>query len=222
MAVALDLVASAAGTGGIGPLTYNSANTAVGATLMIVDVILGVPGTAVITGITIGGNAMTFKGGINYGGTNVRVEKWFRVSPPSGVQSIVISTSGTIGGLNITTSGALSFTGSDLSTPLGAFFSNSGSGTATTVTVTDSAVGDMVVDAVADGSGGEATTGPNTQRWLIDTDLNGAGNNGAGSTSPGAASVTPTWSITNDNWGVVAVNIKAAAAGGPPAGSWWW
>lgn len=221
MSVAFDLAASAASAQGVGPLTYNSGNTVVGATLMIIDVIVGVPGTAVITGITVGGNAATFKGGITYGGTSTRLEKWFIVNPLSGVRSIVISMSGTVGGLNITTSGALSFTGSDISTPLGAFFSNSGVGTATTVTVTDSAVNDMVVDTVADGSGGEATTGPNTQRWLIDTDGNSSGNNGVGSTSPGAASVTPTWSITNDGWGVVAVNIKAAAAVGGAA-SWWW
>lgn len=218
MAALFDLAASAASVAGVGSLTYNSANTVAGATLMIIDVIIGQADTGVIAGITVGGQVATFKGGLSY--SSSRHEKWFLVNPPSGVQSIVITVTGSVASTSVTTSGAKSYTGSDTSTPLGSFFSNSGTGTASTVTVTDSATNDLVDDSIATGSGGEAVSGSNTQRWKLDTNTNTSGNNGAGSTTPGATgNVIPTWTFTSDSWGAVAVNIKAAAASSSNVGS---
>jgi hypothetical protein len=120
-------------------------------------------------------------------------------------------------GSSIMTAGVVSFLGSHVTTPLGSAFTANGTGTTPSVGVTDSVTGDLVSDVQVNGCGGASVGAGQTQRWLQQFDCLAYGNNGGGSTEPGASgTVTMSWAITSDSWGIIAVTIKQAAGGGPP------
>lgn len=146
--------------------------------------------------------------------TNGYAELFSLVAPPTGSKTVVLSFTGPNGLTSYGCAGSISFTGVDQVTPNGASFTANGNSSAPSVTVTDSASGDMVRDHL-NGYGPNAYTAGQTQRY------SGAGflttfYNGAGQTANGAAgSVVMSWSNTgSQTWVLAACNIKAA--GGPP------
>lgn len=70
-----------------------------------------------------------------------------------------------------------------------------------------SATNDMVVDVV--GTGSPITSSNQTIRWKLNTCCGGGGaaNSGAESTAAGAASVTMSYVVTSDYWGIIGVDI---------------
>jgi len=111
--------------------------------------------------------------------------------------------------------GIMSFTGVDQSTPLGTFVSNFAQGGASPATVdVSSATGELVFDTVAGETLGPLVVGSGqTERW---NDNNASRDYGAGSTEPGASTVTMSWTFVGaDHWAIAAIPIKPAAAGTP-------
>src|SRR5262249_3242813 len=130
-------------------------------------------------------------------------------APPKGTGSIVV----TVSAAKRLVGGAASFSNVDLTTPHGAFVSAIGNSTTASVAV-PSAAGELVVDtAAATGDANSLTVGAGqTQRWNAATGNGGGEARGAGSTEPGAASVTMSWTLgASKNWSIGAVSLKPSA-----------
>ena len=161
----------------------------------------------VVNGVTYAGTAMVSVGTLQNG--VARMHLWQLVAPATGANNVVITMSG--GGVAIVGI-AVSYTGVHQTTSLGTFASASGNSTAVTVDIA-SAVNDLVIDCVGtDGAGTPTLTvgAGQTQRGNAD-----AGNTlGAGSTEPGAATVTMSWTRSAAAvWATGGVSIKPAAGG---------
>ncbi len=162
-----------------------------------------------VNSVTYGGQNLTFVGGRRDSSDSVRCEIWRLTSPPSGTANVVVTLNGSSDGI---AAGVVTFNGVDQITPLGSFNSAQGMSPTPSVTVS-SGSGQLVFDTVAFKDGLSLNVGANqTQRW------SGAdGNNklrGAGSTEPGAASVTMSWSEPGTNskeWAIGAVPIRPAS-----------
>lgn len=139
---------------------------------------------------------------------NKRAVIWKRENPPSGLQTVQLITSSSL--FDHTTE-TIAWRGTPTSDATSGGQSSSGTATSTsTPAVTTGAAGDVVLDtlyhdvteAVTEGAG-------QTEEWDA---IGLAGANGAGSTEPGAASVTMSFSFpTSQIFLHVAVNIKATS-----------
>lgn len=107
---------------------------------------------------------------------------------------------------------ASSYTGIDTSDHLRTSANNSGSGSATTVTLTGVQSTDMTVDGVQ--TTASSITGPGTGQTTIATEVAIGGFGSAGG-SYELGEGTMTWTTGSGNWGAVAVALKEA--GGAPA-----
>ncbi|MBI5504690.1 MAG: DUF11 domain-containing protein, partial [Deltaproteobacteria bacterium] len=155
---------------------------------------------------------LTFVNAANNSTGENRLEYWKLLAPTVGAGTVSITITGaTAKGI---TAGATTFFGVDQTTPLGSFASSApAAGTSVSVTA-GSATGELVVASVAWDSAPTVTTAAGqTQRWNRTT-----GNNlvtGAGSTKPGAASVTNTFTSNETQEAVIAsIPVKPAPAGG--------
>jgi hypothetical protein len=129
----------------------------------------------------------------------------------AGAKDLVVTHS--MGDNNTIIAGVKCLDGQHASTPLGTVSSAAGSTGAYGASVTDSVTGDMVVGAIATGSGVGAPN--NTERWNLDVNGATAAGNAAGSTAPGASgTVTISWADNGDWWVAAAITVKQAAAGG--------
>ena len=164
--------------------------------------------TATISGITYAGTSLTQVDGTV---VNSRIggEMWQLVNPDIDANDVVVTWTGEFfrGAVGI-----ISFTGVDQTTPLGTSGIASGLSASPTVDVS-SATGELVVDVLANEGASTVTAGASqTERWnQVNTTEDGLQN--SGSTEPGASTVTMSWSITSDDWVIIAVPIKPVAAG---------
>jgi len=211
--------AHAAG-GAVGSLTYALTVPAGTDRALIVSVQLGsdCAGTAVptVSGVTYATVALTritsILGTPCAPGTT-RSEQWQLVAPATGTNNVVVTLSGAT--QSSIHSGALLFTGVHQTTPVRAFNSASGgpasgNGASSTVNVT-SAAGDMVVNTVGQGCG--ITSAGQTQRFLNNVNCGTTLNNSGGSTAPGAASVTMTWTFTSaDEWQTISSALQPSSS----------
>ena len=176
--------------------------------------------TESITGMTYNGAALTDIASSTTGGTasTMTVNQRYRVAPSTGANTFQCTYSGT-SSFEVFCA-AVSMTGVDQSTPIGTAVTQFGVSTTPSVTVTSEANG-LVVDSVAIEYFGALSVGAGqSQRW------NDVGSGGylkhAGSTEPGAASVTMSWSYgTSTNWANIATPFKpvAVAASAVPLGT---
>lgn len=163
---------------------------------------------AVAMSATYAGVAMLSEGAQLDAASESEVEQFTLIAPATGQNNIALVWGGSA--INITV-GALSVTGVHQTDMARAQVKASGnSGTASVAA--PSAVGELVIDVV---SGWHDTNSwvvgaGQTQRWNVD----GAnGWDGAGSTEPGAASVTMSWTSTLANsWAIAALSLIPAAA----------
>jgi hypothetical protein len=109
--------------------------------------------------------------------------------------------------------GSVSFTGVNQTTGWQNVNSNYGYSTSPSVSITSSS-GDMVIDAVANGSA--ISTSNQTLRWNDNFTSNGAGGNAAQSTAAGATSVSMGYSVASDYWGIIGADVIAAGAAFQP------
>jgi uncharacterized repeat protein (TIGR01451 family) len=132
-------------------------------------------------------------------------------NPPAGTANVVVNwdqaqTDGDV-------IGCATFTGVNQTTPYGPFFSNVGTGTSVSLSVS-SAPGELVFDTVMLRSAnfGAAGSPGASQTALWKTYFNNRVSSGA-STQPGAATVTDTWTAASSvDWAIGAISIKPAAS----------
>ena len=170
-----------------------------------------------VTSVTYDGLALQLIGAEGDVGNEAHIEMWDLVAPPVGTGNIVVA----LNSSQTISAGAVDFFGVNQSTPLGTFASAEPT-TATPSVIVSSAPGDLVIDAVAI-QASETLTGPGsgqTQLWNYST---GTGSNdcvGGGSTAPGAASVTMSWTASGSaNTAIGAVSLIAAPATGSVSGT---
>ena len=215
MAVAFDAVSSAAtgSTGTVSPPAFTWTHTPVGTPTAVSVALSYFTGTAAPTAVSYGGVAMTLAAFETDGGS-VQAQIWGLAHPPAGVQTVEVDWSGTA----ILSGGAITVTGSDLTTCFSTTAVNNGSGTSTSVVVA-SANGELVVDIIGGQIGGtpSVTGGSQTLRWgpfVL------AGNiTGVGSSAPATGSTTMAWSITSAPWAAVGASFKIAGGGCTPTGT---
>jgi hypothetical protein len=170
-----------------------------------------------VSSVTYNGVALTLVGSVA-SSDDARVEIWRLIAPPSGTYNVVITFSAPLA--RAAEAGVMTFTGVHQTTPLGTFASASLQCTAPcadpSVNVT-SAVNELVFDTVACETCTSFTVGAGqTQRWNL-APLDGPRPSpGAGSTEPGAATVTMSWTVgTDDHWAIGGVSIKPSGGSAP-------
>jgi hypothetical protein len=165
--------------------------------------------------VTYGGTAMTSLGLVHTNNsTGGFVQLWRLIAPAVGAATVAITAAG--GTPNSLAGGSISLTGVDQITPTGTPATAFGTSATPSVAVPGTTAGNMVVDAAACGSA--MTSSAQTNRWLKNADGSTGAGEGAGSTAAAGGSVTMSYTVTSDWWGIVAVEALAvAAASVPPA-----
>lgn len=210
MAVAFDAVTAATATATGGTLTV--AHTCSGSDRVLV-VTLAYSQLLSVTGVTYDGVSMTNEGTIRTGVSNDGNRKQTLltlIGPASGSNNVVF----TVSGAAELQYGIQSFTG-------GNAVQNFGTAQGSTSPITQavsSATNNIVVDGVTnDNSGADSglTVGASqTQRFNLDTGKTG------GSTEPGAASVTMSWTMTNSyKWASTAIDLVSGTQPIPATGN---
>lgn len=207
MAVAFDAVGpSSAGQGGTGT-SISWSHTCTGSNRYV---IVGVSNSAdgATASVTFNGVSMTaLTAAIHSNNSNQGYGRLFGlVNPPTGTSTVAVSStsSGDLSG------GSISFTGVDQTTPVGTPVTAIGGTANTSVTVTGTTAGNMVVCTVTNGSA--VLSSGQTQRYIKNYNTSSAAGNSGGSTAAAGGSVAMTWSTTDDWWASIAVEILAAAA----------
>jgi hypothetical protein len=210
MALAFDAVypgSTGASVSNSGTFTLSWNHTCTGSNLLLVaGVTVGSGGVATTTSATYNSVSMTSTGrSFSNNGVDGFCEMFYLVAPATGTNSVDITLNA--GNILDVAGGSLSFTGVDQSTPVSDITPTFGSSGPATMNMS-SAAGKMVVDLVCTGSG--ITSSGQTQRWLKNINTSSAAGNGAQSTADGASSVTMSYTITNDWWGMIALNVNPA------------
>ena len=153
--------------------------------------------------VTYGGSAMTLLGSV---GPNPYTYLYGLANPSSGAKVVYVTTNGAT---NYLIGGATSFTNVAQTNSTGSFVSFAGGSTNPSVTV-PSATGEMVVDSLSVNAVGAAVTpgGGQTARWL---NPGGTNLSSGGSTKPGAASVTMSWTTTSTLSYLGAISLHPSA-----------
>jgi hypothetical protein len=169
--------------------------------LIVVGVSQTSSGTSIST-VSYGGTAMTLIGTRINTTKNIAVSLYDLVAPPTGPQMVSVMFGGNVNVI----AGSVSFTSVDQATPTGTFASATGGGPSLSVTVT-SAPTDVVIDTlVTDSNPSSVIKGTGqTQHWNASEGIWAAG-----STKPGAATVTMSWTEngSSDDWAMGSVSIR--------------
>ncbi len=200
MSIAVDAVSDAQTNYDLVTLTWS--HTCLGSErLLVVSIAYYKSPAPTVTGVTYNEVALTQAGTVS--GVVPKLDIWYLIAPATGSHSIVITFSATV----IALVGAVSWNGVSQSAPVGSFSSATGNDAVPTLNVA-SAVGEFVTDVVS--SSYTETVGPGqTQRFNA---LEG-GLYGAGSTQPGATTVTMSWTQGfGGDWVLAALPIKPALA----------
>jgi len=198
-AVTVDSVAIAKTNGGA---TLSWSHTASGTDrLVIVGVSWKSTGTS-ISDVTYGGMTLTPIGSRVNTTKNIAISMYQLVAPPLGPQ-LVSMTFAPLG--NDAIAASISLSNVDQVRPTGPFISAIGGNSPAMVTVT-SATTDVVIDTLAvDTNPNSLSAGPGQMdRWNL---LQGMW--GAGSTTPGAPSITTSWTFegADDDWALGAITV---------------
>jgi hypothetical protein len=174
---------------------------------------LGDLSVASITGVTFGSTPMIRVAtilGTPIAANLTRSELWELAAPSPGTAMVTVSTSEGWHSLHL---GTLVFSGVDASTPVRDNMTADGFGTSSSVAVATMA-GDLVVDAV--GQGSEITAPGTNQSSIFVDDVSDTTtlDNTAMSTAPGSPSpLTMTWTFgTSDEWQTIAASLVPAAS----------
>jgi hypothetical protein len=162
-----------------------------------------------VSGITYAGKGLQRAGFQNSGANITRLEIWYLLSPPAGTANVVVTLSGSAASV----CGSASFFGVDQTTPMGAFLSAAGMGSAVSLSVASS-LDETVVDVVtAPGPGASLTPAASqTAQWIGTTGTAGNEVLGGSSRTSGAASVALSWTLgASVDWAIGAISLKPAS-----------
>lgn len=197
----VDNTSTAVATGGVTSLTWSHI-TAGASRYMVVQV--GTNGQ-LVTGVTYAGIAMTNLGSTQETPTGHRITLFGLVQPGTGTNNVVV----TLAGSTPCVGGAISLTGVAQVSSTGVYAGTESTGTNPSVLVASDADELIVGGVVWNATTGAATSTPDasqTFRWKQET---GSFVRGAGSTDPGAASVTFSYTMSvATNAAIAAVAIK--------------
>ena len=177
------------------------------ATLLTVEVAIGAyTDSGIALSVTYNGVSLTSAGLVHVDNTTAGFTQiFYLINPAIGSNTVSI----TITGLTASTTlnaGSLSFNNAS---GIRNFVTAFGNSTAPSVAVT-SAVGNMVVDSVATGTG--VTSSSQTLRWLHNTNTATGGGNGAASTATGATTVTMSYVVGTDYWAIAAMDVVSSVS----------
>jgi hypothetical protein len=214
-------VSGSVSTGDARPRTLTISHTTSGSDrLMMVGVSILNSGSETVSGVTYNGGALTRLSNVQTG-SHGRVEIWYRKAPDGGTHDVVVTfDDGAGGGLRSSAVvGVMTFTGVHQTTTFGTAATNFDNATpfgTPTVNVT-SATNELVFDTVVCEVCTSLSVGAGqTQRWNL-TETSGSPTViGAGSTEPGAATVTMSWTQGAGNyWAIAAAPIKPSGGSAP-------
>lgn len=208
MAIAFD---ATAGSGGDNLASVSFSHTCTGSDRLLLIAIHCLQLTGQVgSSVTYNGVAATFvKQTVNQG--NRYMELWRLIAPATGANTLAVTFSASMNNVNVQ---AISFTGVDQTTPLGTSVAGAGNSTTPSVSVS-AATNDLVFDAVTIEHAGTFTVGTGQTSRYNGIVAGGGFNKAAGSTEPGAASVTMDWSDTiGGNWVQIGVPIKPKVTSG--------
>ena len=176
---------------------------------MLVGISMNNEDNETVSTITYNGDSLTVVGTQNEGDDS-RVEIWRLIAPDTGTHDVVITFSRWIRRSSM--AGVMTFTNVHQMTPLGTFASNNANSVGPATVNVTSATNELVFDTVTcETCGPISVGGGQTQRWNIDSNWGGPRTYSAGSTEPGAGTVTMSWTLSSlDFWAIGAVPIKPA------------
>jgi hypothetical protein len=183
--------------------------------LMLVGVSIDNDDSETVSSVTYNGVGLSPVGAQN-SVDDVRVEIWSLVAPSTGTHDVVINFS--TGLRRSAHAGVMTFTGVHQTTPLGAFASNFAQSDPGPATVNvSSGSNELVFDTVGGENCSSLTVGGGqTQRWNLTQNHGGTLIYGAGSTEPGVATVTMSWTLGSaDHWAIGGVSIKPSGGSAP-------
>lgn len=203
----------------VSPTAGTAFNNAAG-TVMYTGVVVtsSTGGTSTITTVKYNGVTMTAIGTGQAWDTVASKVQWFRLlSPATGSNNIIITWSG--GSNAAVLWGSISFSANNTSTPEGTEVKATGNGTAVDSGAVTSTSGNIIISVGGSGTTGATTVftpiSPDVKTFFVGGSSTTAGDNLYASTFTSAgASHNMKWTIPSDNWGIVALEIKAAAGGG--------
>lgn len=163
---------------------------------------------AVPTGITYDAVGM-IKVDEQANASNEFISIWRLTAPATGANNVVV----TFAAAEEVVAGAISFTGVHQTTPIGTAATATANSSTPTVDVS-SETGGFVADVVSSFNRTFTVGASQTSRW--EEENGGAFESGVGSTEPGAATVTMSWTLSAGyTWCIGALPIKATGNGGP-------
>jgi hypothetical protein len=216
LAAIIDFAAVAFGHGSaVASLSYALTIPTGTARVLIVSVEIGsnctvaVPSVSDVTYAAVGLTRITSIAGTPCGPMTTRSEQWILVAPAMGTNQVLVTTAAAVP--SSIHSAAMAFAGVDQTSPVRAFASASGAATSSSITV-PSAVGDMVVSTVGQGTSITAQGPGQTLRFLDNVSSSNTLDNAAGSTAPGGSpSTTMTWTFGgSDEWQTIACSMQPA------------
>ncbi|MEY2427126.1 MAG: large repetitive protein, partial [Verrucomicrobiota bacterium] len=207
------LVATNTTTGtGVASLTMTNVTVAnVANRLLLVSVAFNPPGANGVSAMTYNGQPMSlvqsWRDG-NNGGNSDRAEIWRMLNPPVGAANVVITFGGNANGISV---GAMIYSGVDQTTPFSRTNTADGNSSTPSVTIVSAANEEVFnVGGIRSGTSAVTTGAGQVKLWGLAGDPFGAGSH-----TPGAASVTSAWTVASGGlWTSIAVSIKPAAGGG--------
>jgi hypothetical protein len=211
--VAFDAVGpSSAGASSTASNTVTWSHTCSGSNrLLIVGVAVGANTSPTISSVTYNGVAMTSVGKMNTNNqTNAGFVELFRlIAPATGTNSVVVTTSAAVLTL---AAGSVSFTGVHQVAPLGVPVLAFGDSTTPSVSVPNTSLGNVVIDAMCCGTA--ATASSQTLMWRRNINGGSGAGNGASSTVA-ATGGTMTLAHTQpaDFWASVGVEVLYYSTG---------
>ena len=159
-----------------------------------------------VSTVTYDGTDLTLVGFDVDGSGKVRSEMWAMIAPTVGMANVVV----TLAGSANFSAGASDFYGVDQTVPFGSVTTGNGSGDPSLSVA--SAIGELVVDAVADRDVDTEMVGANQEALLIEKNGSGSGDAWVGSSmEAGAPSVTMSWTTDGagaGEWAAVALALK--------------
>ncbi len=177
--------------------------------LMLVGVSINNDSNEIVTSVTYNGVNLALVGTAQEA-DDARIEIWRLVAPATGTHNVVVTFNQSLQRQAI--AGVITFTGVDQLAPLGTFAGANGTSGSASVDV-PSAVDEVVFGVVAAETPGSLAPGAGqTEHWNII--VGGGGRTaGAGSTEPGAGTVTTSWTLGSaDHWAIGGVSVKPPSA----------
>ncbi len=165
------------------------------------------------------GDPLTFIGQVTED-DDTRVEQWRLLAPAAKTANVVVTLTAALASDEGICCAAMNFSGVDQTTPIGNIATNSNSGSGTATVDISSSVGELVLDgAGTEDAGGPLVVGAGqTQLYNLASPVVGPRQEfSGGSTEPGAATVTMSWTLdASDRWGIIAMELLSAAGAVPP------